>query len=130
MKNISRRRFIYYLTGSSALSVIPKIGLSDVGRVENGDILLSVITRFHSKNSAKIIGQEYLIQYPNEKDMDALYTSLEVVPLHIGMEKSEVCFCLSEIIKNDYSNGDVINLQGWVLSRTELRLCALLSLVG
>ena len=130
MKKLTRRRFIYYLAGSSALSVMPKIGFSAVNNVDNKDILLSVITAFHSKKSAAIIGREYLRQYPNEKNMDVLYKSLKIVPLHNEIEKSEVCLCLADKMENDFSRGDVINLQGWLLSRTELRLCALLSLVG
>ena len=81
------------------------------------------------RESTQFIGREYLKQYPNEKNIAVLSGVLETLPINQKMTKSEVCTCFAEVIKKDFSSGNVITLQGWLLSRTELRIYALVTLV-
>jgi hypothetical protein len=37
---------------------------------------------------------------------------------------------LSCAVQEDFARGDLVNLDGWLLSRTELRLCAVAHLAG
>jgi hypothetical protein len=77
--------------------------------------------------SAKELGLEYLTRYPDEADSTTLVSRLSPVlqsfPLLTDGGTSAGPF--HEGIRRDFLEGDVEEMGGWLLSKTELRLCAL-----
>jgi hypothetical protein len=73
------------------------------------------------------LGVEYLFRFPEEQEFDVLVSHLSGVfppfaPLTVWRASTEP---LRLGIQRDFEEGRVANLGGWVLSRTELRLCAI-----
>lgn len=73
--------------------------------------------------SAAVIGRVYLEKYPEEASRPALLKLLEKGP----GDKTTIFHghALKTSIENDFRDGDIVFLDGWALSRTEVRLCAL-----
>lgn len=70
------------------------------------------------------LGRRYRSMVPEEKSREALLSALrEEQGLSPIGEKQ-----LEEQIREDFAHGRVVTLDGWVLSRTEARQCALFSL--
>ena len=82
--------------------------------------------------STEDLGIEYLTRNPAEADRAVLFSHLaSLVPsisLLGGTERASDWF--HEQVYRDFLEGDILRMGGWMLSRTELRLCALVALEG
>ncbi len=70
--------------------------------------------RVTSKSGVRAIGVKYLELYPQESAPHVLRTLLP---------RSEAG--IRTHITKDFENGDVVSIGGWILSRTECRVCAI-----
>ncbi len=83
-----------------------------------------------SRRSARIVGREYLRSRPYEADAALLVRLLEE---SLGAPRPQPDSGSAEILRRalrrsieaDYLAGRTLQLRGWVLARTEARLCAL-----
>ena len=67
------------------------------------------------------LGDKYLFVNPGEKDIDVLWN------LAVPVDDSSHA---AAAIKQDFEGGNVVTIDGWVLSRTEARHCALFSMLS
>ena len=74
----------------------------------------------------KKIGNQYRLQMPSENSEQPLVKSLKAAASEASLANSSN---LEEVIKKDFGTGDTIIVDGWILSRTEARQCALFSLI-
>ncbi len=76
------------------------------------------------------LGIEYLTRTPGEDDWDVLLSRLAALvhPASLlgGAERRAAGF--NDQVRRDFRDGDILRMGGWLLSRTELRLCALVAL--
>jgi hypothetical protein len=84
-------------------------------------------------DSAARLGRLYLDDAPLEADAKRLVTRLGVSgptmpPISAATEEA-LRASLDARIRNDFINGDTVSVGGWLLSITEARLCALVSLL-
>jgi hypothetical protein len=73
--------------------------------------------------SAAVVGEAYLAQFDDERSASVL-TRRILASLPPELKRIEAQ-ALHRRIRADFECGDVVNLHGWLLSRTEARLCAL-----
>ena len=71
------------------------------------------------------MGERYLRQYPQENTGQKL---VELLTEDVSRKQSDFLESISSRIKEDYKNGKTVTLDGWILSVTECRQCALFSL--
>ncbi len=88
----------------------------------------SPVDVFADPASLQGLGRLYLERFPDEADakvlLQALLTDLEVLPDSRDRLRDQ----LRSRIEEDFERGDVFQLRGWMLSRTEGRLWALAAL--
>jgi hypothetical protein len=92
--------------------------------------LLGVLSR---SDSAAVIGRAYLAGHPDEAEVDRLVAALDTALQHHHdssgrVEGMELKGALSRLIRDDFAERRVVHVEGWVLSRSEARLCALAAL--
>jgi hypothetical protein len=85
-------------------------------------------------DSAALLGRLYLDGNPREADAARLLTLIGASPgpalPPVSAATNEALRArLEERIRNDFINGDTVAVDGWLLSITEARLCALVSLL-
>jgi hypothetical protein len=79
---------------------------------------------------ARILGYRYRTQYPAEKQT-AVLTGLICSSLALddsGMaviDRDALLSALDARVRAEFGDGDIVQVDGWVLARTEARLCAL-----
>jgi predicted RNA-binding protein with PUA-like domain len=81
----------------------------------------------HDPDSARAIGRWYRREVPDERDMDTL-TALILSSLRLNSAQiapDELTSRLSARVCADFASGSTVRLDGWILSRTEARVCAL-----
>ena len=84
--------------------------------------------------SAITLGRAYLRRYPDEDSLESLVSHL---PLHIrddclaesDTELSSLQERIRLQVRNDFKTGNCVRIDGWVLSRTESRACALATFI-
>jgi hypothetical protein len=134
--NITRRSFL------SGLLYLGSLGFLEIGwnlhklrASGHTDALASKLANIHvDKQSAKIVGVEYLRSVPSETNADFLIDL--ICPLN-GGQRAEFIQAdkqkLKELLllrqRQDFEYGRVVNLRGWILSKTECRVCALTALI-
>ena len=83
-------------------------------------------------NAVIRIGKAYLRNHQEEQDADVLMRLIdEALSRSPGLDPSQliqpgrIAMELKRLVRMEYINDDVISLEGWILSRTEVRLYAL-----
>jgi hypothetical protein len=89
---------------------------------------------FVHKESAKVIGQAYLRNVPEEAEVSQLAAGIcsfqTERPTAFTTAAPEQCRALLlQQQRQDFAHGRVVKVEGWILSQTEARLCALVTLL-
>ena len=83
----------------------------------------------HQRQSALVIGRHYLDQCPAEADSDKLVDALlgEAGSKQDGEppKAGDLLAFFQGKFAEDFGQGNTMMIDGWVLSKTEARLCAL-----
>jgi hypothetical protein len=93
--------------------------------------LSSVIT---APESAARLGRSYLDLHPDESNMNRLLADIEAAvsgdrgALTPNPNADRIAAVLQRVVGAEYTRNQVVAVSGWVLSRTEARLYALVSL--
>ena len=82
---------------------------------------------FNKELTPQTIGRRYLSLYPEEADVDRLWTAL--VGSSAPARTDELKMRLAQLRQRDFEDGEIAIVDGWILARTEARACALLALV-
>ncbi len=87
---------------------------------------------FKNRESARFVGEQYLEQYPGEKDVSLLVEQIFGSDHGMGpwTAEREIMDWITERIQKDFAEEKIRELQGWICSATELRLCALMALAS
>ena len=119
LPNLSRRRFVVLL------GLLPGLRAARAATpcVAEAECLLAAL--FTNRRSAAIVGQVYLQEHPEEADVEALFGKIGAAHLS-PKERTPV---IAGQIRADFAAGRVVTADGWVLARTEARLCALAALL-
>lgn len=124
---MERRQFILVALSGAAIVTIPMCfyGCSDTryyGMLAK-PILLSEIW---DHQAIYRIGKRYQEQYPGEATKEKL---VELLSIAMSKDKNDIPESITSRIKEDYKTGKIVILDGWILSVTEGRQCALSSLI-
>ena len=81
-----------------------------------------------------IIGQSYLEDFPEENDPYIIVRRIKMShPVTTArlrtVKESDTGTLIADMVTEDFQKENIVNLNGWILSNTEARLCALTSLL-
>jgi len=91
----------------------------------------ALIEMLDHHHSARVVGQAYLEARPADCDVVKLTGRIGSAlgsrrsPEHLAANPEELRRALRETVLQDYSTGRWVSLNGWLVSETEGRLCAL-----
>lgn len=127
---ITRRRMLWLLVGLGGAA-----GLARIARVFpfNSRSSGSLEAFFDRPDSARRIGAAYLRLHPQEADAASLRRSFASAPGGAAgsleaMGAGEFAGWIRDRRRGDFRDGRTVAVDGWILSITEARLCALLFL--
>jgi hypothetical protein len=87
---------------------------------------------FSNKESARVIGKRYLTMRPEESSLNRLTALICRTPESYDQlaktDTNTLRILLAEQQRDDFTNGRVMLVDGWILSETEVHLCAIASL--
>jgi len=124
---MNRRRFIHCLSGILALSIWP-LQRTLLRRESNLRDLLTNLTGALPYDSSAI-GSIFVQQSNNiSTEMSALERDLGSLVRFENTEQQRKHF--SQLCASEFARGETKVVDGWVLSNTEVRCCAMKSLIG
>lgn len=131
----TRRHVLRMLFGLGAICLLRRADIVRMVGSSADPLLSSKLTNlFHNRKSATLIGLEYLRRTPMEADGQHL---TKLICSRWQERYDEIAYADTGKIKKlllrqqreDFEKGRIVNVQGWILSETEARLCALTALV-
>ena len=131
---MKRRHFIFYTVFSTAAVSIPFLNCSSPDpELDKKLAMPETLAQTYDEKTIMEIGQVYGKTYPDEysiSDLEKLLTKTETGKTIAGSETAEMInSTLNEMVKKDFQTGDTVVLNGWILSKTEARQCALFTLI-
>ena len=122
---MNRRAFLVTAAAGTAGLVLPARGGAGVpAAILENPRLLQIL---RNKRTVREIGRRYRKIVPRENDAQALAQAL--LPSPRVTAPASLQSAISEQIQRDFAEGRTLTLDGWVLSVTEARQCALYSLL-
>jgi len=131
---MKRRHFIFYTVISTAAVSIPFLNCSSPDpELDKKLAMPETLAQTYDEKTIMEIGQAYGKTYPDEysiSDLEKLLTKTETGKSIAGSESTEMInSTLNAMVKKDFQTGDTVVLNGWILSKTEARQCALFTLI-
>ena len=125
------RRFVCLSIGcASGLSLTPRHVQALALGAPPDELAARLRALLHDREAARRLGHLYVLQVPAEDDPRILarlaVASAEAQQADaMSLDHASLNQRLDAQVRGDFASGSTIQLDGWVLSRTEGRLCAL-----
>lgn len=120
----SRRRILKQLGLLVGGGVFPSSNsASQIEILDNRQLSVAIDRLIAHRGSAAIIGSLYLEINESERSIEVLAQNI-VESISTSAKYMDETTLLNQI-RVDFERGDIVNLKGWLLSRTEARICAL-----
>jgi hypothetical protein len=126
----TRRLVLLWLGYASGVSLIPRRVPARALRASPDELAATLRSLVYDRAAARRLGQLYIHQVPVEDDPRIL-ARLTAASLGaqqadvIALDRTSLRHRLDARVRGDFASGNTVQLDGWVLSRTEARLCAL-----
>jgi hypothetical protein len=133
MKSVTRRTLLKYIGHIGLTLAFSKLAFAWYAQGYSHSLDNGLRNIFHNKKSAKIIGRRYLAMVPEEANLKRLRALIyrtsgyENFLLYYNKDNKLRDF-LAAKQQDDFRNDHTVILDGWLLSETEARLCALVAL--
>ena len=127
----TRRTVLAALLATVATIIVPRRGLTTTAGISEEAEFVSELRRLvPSPVSARILGFTYLRSFPHEHDpriLSALLSDIlsPVNPRGAGQPGAALTERAASRIAYEFEHEDIVEVAGWMLSRTEARLFAL-----
>ncbi len=98
------------------------------GHFPDSDFILATpeaLTSIWDTETIRGIGSQYLKQWPEENSVTFLKNNLD----DLALKSSDSDMAIGLTIEEDFKKGYTVNIDGWILARTEARQCALYYLI-
>lgn len=128
MKRVARRTVIRALLAADPLvfGFPPMHGLkkpTDTGK--RGALETVALEVLGDRQAARAVGRAYLSEYPSER-CKGMLAGLQGVAARAGSNRGPELFAaLQRANRADFAVGNIVEVDGWILGRTEARICAL-----
>ena len=123
---MERKKFLRVVASGATALVVP-MGLYNCSDTPSDRSLATplLLSTIWDAQTISAMGERYLRQYPQENTEQKL---VELLTEDVSRKQSDFLESISSRIKEDYKPGKTVTLDGWILSVTECRQCALFSL--
>ena len=101
--------------------------LADDGVADSPEARLAAV--LGDRDAARSVGERYLAGRPGERDEQALLRLLRPLGDPELLARDELGTRVRRAVREDFAQGRVVLVDGWYLSETEARLCALTTFV-
>jgi hypothetical protein len=122
-----KRRNFLFLAGAGALAIATPTWYFNFYQPTYNPLLAKpeLLSNIWDNETIVAIGKEYLQKFPDENSVRKLS---KILSKETSSNSNNVNETLNQKIVSDFIDGRIIMIDGWLLSETETRQCALFSL--
>ncbi|MCB1923757.1 MAG: hypothetical protein KDJ27_08430 [Gammaproteobacteria bacterium] len=132
---LSRRRFLAVMLGALAMARFAgSAAAADTGAVAPSHWIRPLVG---DADAVRAFGERFLQSQPHERDLRQLVVSLDKAlsaqlqqPLAEATDSERLVEAATRMIRNEYREARVVDIDGWILSLSEARLYGLATLLG
>jgi hypothetical protein len=129
---MERRKFIFIMVAASALAAVPVIRYRCL-QTSPGNPLLrpEILACICDEKEICDIGDHYRSRIPAENKKDKLVELIltdDAGKKNASSDDTALYNWIEQKVREDFKEGRIVVVDGWILSETEARQCALLSL--
>ena len=133
MRPTTRRDVLGWMVTISALPLLGNRLATSAGDATEWISLSAAMP--YPLEAARAIGLAYLKVAPDEEDPAILQRRIRtaisaVIEPGDSATSASLTRALGDQIRRDFAKGDIVAVRGWMLARTEARLCALMALMS
>lgn len=130
MTDPGRRTFLRWLGGAALLTTGGLVAYRafDEGGGEPSSSTTTTLPSASPHDALVVVGGRYLAEHPDEADRERLLAALPALEGEVPEHPLQGLQVLADQAAADHRTGDVVELDGWVLSLTECRAAALYAL--
>ena len=133
-RGISRRSILGLLASTALPWRAKAASIWSASRIDVSCVAEQLLKVLPHRESAAVVGRRYLNVTPSVADVYLLTTEIaqgtQLGIVELGtLRSTELMSLLREKIRRDFRNQKISVVDGWLLSVTEVQLCALASLV-
>ena len=132
MKHVARRTVLRALLAASPVlfGFLPRLGWTNPPANDTQSMLVTVVLNMPGDSeAARAVGSAYLAAYPSE-GRRSIIAGLERATARAGKVRGATLFeALKLASRADFAAGETVEVDGWILSRTEARVYALAATV-
>ena len=131
MKTLPRRAFLLNALAACGAPFLPGVGVAarqqSSAQTELTRGTQTAVSYFGAAETTREIGEAYLEHLHAEREPEAIRAAASGALALIAAAKTRQMALTSLVraVRADFREGRTVELQGWVLSRTEAELCAL-----
>jgi hypothetical protein len=123
---MERKKFIFMTTAAVAIVAVPAWYYNSANSTYDQSLTKpQLLSNIWDTETIAEIGKIYQKQHSGEKSESKL---IKLLSESISSDKDAISVSLNRRIKEDYKSGRIVTIDGWILSVTEGRQCALYSL--
>jgi hypothetical protein len=130
--DISRRRLMISGAAFAAALSSWQNGVSALYGESDRELCRRLRRLSHLPSIRSDVGSAYLARYPAEAGSETL---TRLILSHLSQrgcagsisDDRSLCRAVADCLRDDFAEGYTVSVDGWILSRTEARLCALSS---
>jgi hypothetical protein len=121
---VNRRHFAFAAAGLAALGFVA----DDPRSVRSSTFETQLRRLFSQPAHAAEVGRRYLAAYPAKATRSALWADLVETHAACSAHACTPRHWFARWLERDFHDGVVVQLDGWILARAEVSLCALVHL--
>lgn len=129
---VARRTVLRVLIAAGPLvfGFLPRLGWTKAMPSGKQDVLATAsLNMLSDGEAARAVGRAYLAEYPSE-GRQSILAGLQGLTTMAGVARGATrrAVLLAELQRagrRDFAAGNIVEVDGWILSRTEARICAL-----
>ena len=128
--NPSRRQFFQTILVAGLWTAGGKAFAGHAQQALDSKTTAMLTSMLGNTESARTVGNAYLRANPNDADRALLEGNLSDSSARNGrcVDQRRLRSAIISRVRSDYEFGQVVRVDGWILSQTEARLCALVTL--
>jgi hypothetical protein len=134
MTALPRREFLWQALSACAAGVLVPARSAGAGQAGTSDRTATTSAGYlgDHADAARAVGEAYLRQLGRDSTRESIVAAARGALAVIDRERDQAAAIhrLVRAVRDDFARGRTVQLEGWILSRTEAEICALTLLVG
>jgi hypothetical protein len=129
MMALPRRDFLWQALAACGSTLLAPVSAAQGSQATASDRAMQASSAYLADrtDAVRAIGEAYLRQLGRQPDREAILAAARasLESIRRARDERDAIRALERAVRDDFERGHTVQLEGWILSRTEAEICAL-----